>query len=368
MASTYYDSAGKSVVAGDIAYAADINDINNAVDSAFQQVEVAISAISSGQSYYSDLAEAWAINPEDSEVEPGNYSALHWATKAHTDATQVAADRVQTGLDRASCTSSANTASGAASTATTRADTATGAANTATVQAGIATDQADLAIAAAAIFKPTPVGSIVAFNGGYYTNASNGGFTNVVGNTVAAVNAYCNSDGWYACDGSTLNLAGSPIFNGTGRYLPNLTDSRFIQGSTTAGSVGGSNTTSHTHTITHTHTISHNHNIYHSHGTGNFTLTINEIPSHRHPFSSFDINGNTSLGTEDAGSPITQYTSYVGGSQAHNHGSTVSQDTTTTGPPSATNSGASSAANTGTPSNTENRPSFLSCIYIMRAI
>lgn len=107
MASTYYDSAGKEVADGEIAYASDLNDINTSVDTAFQQVELAIDTISSNQSFYSDLAEQWATEVEDTEVTTGKYSALHYAAKASdsaadaaADAVQTAADRVQTGLDR----------------------------------------------------------------------------------------------------------------------------------------------------------------------------------------------------------------------------------------------------------------------------
>lgn len=100
MASTYYDSSGKEVTDGNIAYAADLNDINTAVDTAFQQVETDINAISNNQPFYSDLAEKWATEAEDVEVTTGKYSALHYAAKADDDATQTAADRVQTGLDR----------------------------------------------------------------------------------------------------------------------------------------------------------------------------------------------------------------------------------------------------------------------------
>lgn len=87
-----------------------------------------------------------------------------------------------------------------------------------------------------------PVGGIIAFSGGYFTDASNGGFTNVLGNSVAAINSALNGSGWYVCDGSALNLPGSPIFNGAGRYLPNLSNSRFLMGSTSAGTTGGSTT------------------------------------------------------------------------------------------------------------------------------
>lgn len=85
-----------------------------------------------------------------------------------------------------------------------------------------------------------PVGSIFAWVGGYFQNGSNGTFTNVLGNTVANANTYLNTSGIYVCDGAALNDAASPIFNGAGRYLPNLTDSRFLMGSTSAGSIGGS--------------------------------------------------------------------------------------------------------------------------------
>lgn len=108
MASTYYDSSGKEVADGEIAYASDLNDINTAVDTAFQQVELDIDTVSTNQSYYSDLAEKWAIEVEDTEVETGKYSALHWAAKAEdqalladADRVQTNADRVQTGLDKA---------------------------------------------------------------------------------------------------------------------------------------------------------------------------------------------------------------------------------------------------------------------------
>ena len=102
MPSAYYTSVGKSVVAGNVAYADDLNQINLAVDVALEQVEADIGIIQYGAPYYSTLAQKWAENPEDVEVTVGSYSALHWAAKAHVDAAQTAADRVQTGEDAAS--------------------------------------------------------------------------------------------------------------------------------------------------------------------------------------------------------------------------------------------------------------------------
>lgn len=83
-----------------------------------------------------------------------------------------------------------------------------------------------------------PVGSIVAWLGGYFTNASNGGFTNVLGNSVANANLYIGEN-WRVCDGTIPNDPDSPIWNNGTRRVPNLTDSRFIRGGT-AGAASGS--------------------------------------------------------------------------------------------------------------------------------
>lgn len=200
-----------------------------------------------------------------------------------------------------------------------------------------------------------PVGSIVAYVPGYFTNGSNGGFTHqmVSENTVAAVNALLNSSGWYVCDGAALNDADSGIFNGAGRYLPNLTDDRFFMGDTVAGGIGGANSN----------------NIAHTHTTGDFTLTTSHIPSHRHSvtvtggnhrheYFFSGIPGDVYIAQSRNGSgPDAGYytgysgdltlsgnTGYTGSGQAHNHGSTGS-------------AGSSSL---------ENRPEYLSCFYIMR--
>jgi len=200
-----------------------------------------------------------------------------------------------------------------------------------------------------------PVGSIVAYVPGYFTDGSNGGFTYrmVSANTVAAVNALLNSSGWYVCDGAALNDADSGIFNGAGRYLPNLTDDRFFMGDTVAGGIGGANSN----------------NIAHTHTTGDFTLTTSHIPSHRHSVTVTGGNhrhqyffsglpGNDYIAQSRYGSgPDAHYytgysgdltlsgdTGYTGSGQAHNHGNTGS-------------SGSESL---------ENRPKYLSCFYIMR--
>ena len=96
-----------------------------------------------------------------------------------------------------------------------------------------------------------PEGSVCAWTGGYFTNGSNGGFTVAVGSTndAAGANSYVNGYDWHVCNGAALNDADSTIFNGANRYLPNLTDDRFIQGDTAVGGLGGDSAMAHTHNV-----------------------------------------------------------------------------------------------------------------------
>jgi hypothetical protein len=191
-----------------------------------------------------------------------------------------------------------------------------------------------------------PVGTILPVVPGYFTNGSNAGYTYRLGtaNTIAAINALYNPYGFYVCNGAALNLATSPIFNGASRYLPNLTDDRFLMGDTAAGAIGGA--------ATHTHT------------TGNFTLTTTHIPSHKHTIT---VNS--------------------GGSHAHNiyvleeagggdwypglaTGATRPQSTTWGGShthtATASSTGGGQAHNHGNTGSTNHLPTYLSCFYIMR--
>ena len=227
-----------------------------------------------------------------------------------------------------------------------------------------------------------PVGTIYPYMPGYFTGASNGGFTDVLGNTVAAANSLLNVDGFYVCDGSAPNHALSTIWNAADRYLPNLTDDRFLMGSTVAGSIGGDNSSAHTHTLSHTHstahthTHAHTHNVAHTHTTASLTLTIAQMPAHTHGISYH--SGTDTLGTYGAGADSTingtRYTQSQGGGGSHNHGSTGAAtitnsggaSTSTTSAASASTSGAASASTTSAASGTENRPKFLSCLYIVK--
>jgi len=195
-----------------------------------------------------------------------------------------------------------------------------------------------------------PVGTIVSYNPGYYTNGSNGSFTVVgpAGNTVAQVNAYLPSS-WRVCDGSALNDADSPIFNASGRHLPNLTNSRFVMGATTAGTPGGAatvtlettNLPSHSHTIAHTHSINHDHASQNTNPTGSHGGHIFSGATHNISTGAFWSTGN------DAGS--------------HSHSLDLPNFTGTSGASSAANSG-----NTGSGTAFNILPTYLTTYYIMR--
>jgi hypothetical protein len=204
-----------------------------------------------------------------------------------------------------------------------------------------------------------PVGSIIAWTGGYFTSGSNGTYTRTLGatNDASGVNAYIG-DSWRVCNGAAFNDAASPIFNGTGRYLPNITDSRFLMGSTAAGGVGGSNTNSHTHAVP-----------AHYHGKG--TLAIGSSGSHAHDIktsdgqfpgataydSAFNYAGGNVHGLLKIGG-MDMWADYA----SHTHDNSAFSGVVGNG----AGSNGDAAFNTGAASDTENRPAYLSIFYIIR--
>ena len=270
-----------------------------------------------------------------------------------------------------------------------------------------------------------PVGTIVPWIGGYFTDGSNSSYTLVLGDTNDAdgVNAYLDS-GWRVCNGAELNDSASTIFNGAGRYLPNLTDDRFLMGDIAAGGTGGSSTMAHTHSVTsnvavadhaaHTHSVTSNvavadHAAHTHYVTSN--VTVGNHDTHTHERGSYyahvvpdDSNERIYFRTEAVSSWTSTYrttsttvganstawsygcsiggTSATGGPTTHsvtnnavtsgNPSATLTHSVTnnavTSGNPSATltHSVTNNAVTSGAASETENRPLYLSCFYIMR--
>lgn len=145
MANTYYNSAGKEVIDGDVAYAADLNAINTATNSGFNLVETAIGTLGTNYIYYSELAQDWAEAPEDTLVDATSYSAYHWARKAIDNNVLAVAAKDTAEAQAVIATSQAGNSASSASSASSSASTATTQAGTATTQAGIATAQAVIA-------------------------------------------------------------------------------------------------------------------------------------------------------------------------------------------------------------------------------
>gem|GEM_PF-2506313 len=139
-----------------------------------------------------------------------------------------------------------------------------------------------------------PVGTIISHMPGYFTDGANGGFNAV---------AMSLSEIWQLCDGSLYQDEDSPIFNGEGRYLPNISDSRFIMGSSVAnaGVVGGANSV----TLTTTELPAHTHG---------FSLSAGAAGDHQHYTGiSADVTGFHLYGSTGAGG-AAGHASYTGGS------------------------------------------------------
>lgn len=162
-------------------------------------------------------------------------------------------------------------------------------------------------------YSGAPLGAIVSFLPGTFSNSSNGTFTVRLGatNDADSVNTWLLANGydhWRVCDGKAYNIAGSPLYGGSNRFTPNITDDRFLMGSTTAGDLGGSNTRSHAHTIS---TELSSINLTHTH-----TITSDIIP---HSSVSFAVDNNAAFNTGTSNvSSVSPYTPNTN-SFSHSH-------------------------------------------------
>lgn len=214
-----------------------------------------------------------------------------------------------------------------------------------------------------------PVGSIMAYNPGYYATSTNGSFT-LAGpgtNTVAGVNAFLPTN-WRVCDGTAPNISSSSIWNSNSRYLPNLTDSRFLMGSSTSGAVGGAgsvtlataNLPAHTHDLqNHTHTLgSHTHSGTTSEGSypaGTNGISINPDNSNDTSWDGYTLNRGGTIVTSTGANG-----NFPG--RRHTHTMTTGGPSTNTSDTPSTNSSGS----TGSGTSFSILPTYLSTYYIIR--
>ena len=224
-----------------------------------------------------------------------------------------------------------------------------------------------------------PVGSIIAYAPGYFGAANNGGGWTVVGpatNTVADMNTHLSSQGWIVCDGTAPSDAESPIFNTAGRHVPDMTGSRFLQGNTSAGTTGGSNTQ-----IDHTHgfgltaagqgggaATTGSQSVNHSHGG-----TTDNAGSHKHNiqyYTGASFGAGTIQVYADA-TPGTKGSEGVDsdGSHTHTFGTGIQSASHTHTQVAHTHnaSGVSGTIGSGSvATSTNSRPLYLSAFYIIR--
>ena len=190
-----------------------------------------------------------------------------------------------------------------------------------------------------------PVGAVIPWLTGYYGAPANGG-----GFTPVTIDLPPN---WTVCDGSAVNDPNSPIFDGAGRFLPDLTDDRFLMGDIAGnmGATGGINTQSIT-------IPAH----YHSMGTG-ADLNISASGSHYHD-SYYDgfIVSRPGSGVLQALSGGTTYT-IVSPTQSETHAHASGNFSGRIGLVTGGENGNTIMTAGGT---TENRPQYIACRYIMR--
>lgn len=174
-----------------------------------------------------------------------------------------------------------------------------------------------------------------------------------LGSIIAVVPDYANVsiptsgsisvDGFQLCDGAAVNVdAVIGVGTNLGTDMPNLTDGRFLRGSSASGTTGGSATK----TLSESNMPSHNHSINHDHpSSGSHSHNINGFRESKQPAGGFAqafISSN-----DDTGSQPTRTLT------AASNSVNISNFTGTSG-----------SKGSGTAFNIE--PAYLNVIYLMR--
>lgn len=217
--------------------------------------------------------------------------------------------------------------------------------------------------------------------------------SNLSGAHTVPASGVVDAAGWMYANGAAI-----PGGNTLSGSTPNLTDARFIMGSSSSGTTGGSNTMAHTHAgpshvhsgPSHVHSgPSHSHVFYHTHQSMYVSATsgTNAVfygRSSSVPSSTTVSAGDTSLLRESAassavpsgafhviGDPSSNTDIYTAGVVSAPSGSgssarTAADGTGNTGSSGTANTGSSGTANTGAASNAENRPLYVTAQYLIR--
>lgn len=154
MSSRFYTQP-PNVVDGDVAYANDINSVNQTTDTAFVLVAGEVDALVATVDFYKELAKSWAVGPGGNytlQVEPGLYSSKKYALDAAGSSSAASTSASNAASSASSASASASSASASASSASTSAATATtkAAAASASAAAALVSETNAAASAAAA--------------------------------------------------------------------------------------------------------------------------------------------------------------------------------------------------------------------------
>lgn len=235
-------------------------------------------------------------------------------------------------------------------------------------------------LSALKFYGRVPIGSVIPVIGAFSSSGNSGIFTSASLPSSGSI----TDDGFQRCDGAIINNDLS-VFNG--KYTPDISDNRFIQGSTTGGTVGGGgNNGNNTHTISISNLPTHTHDISHTHTgttTSQSSSTTSNAGSHVHGVmrSSSTANGNSpgaffldaNYIFQDFLNPVPVYftnSSVLDGSYTlmnsagnHNHTYSHTHDISTN-TQSITTSGNGGFANTSI----DIRPKYISAVYLIRVL
>lgn len=153
-------------------------------------------------------------------------------------------------------------------------------------------------------------------------------------------------DGYALCNGQAFPSGSNPAFTGT---MPNLSDERFLQGSTSSGTTGGANTV----TLAIANLPAHNHSIDHDH----VSATTSSAGDHAHSTNTgFQVYGGS------GGEGMTFGPSYSGPNQYNPNTSTAGAHTHTVDLPNFTGTSGSTGSGTAF----DIRPKYFNVVYVMR--
>lgn len=217
-------------------------------------------------------------------------------------------------------------------------------------------------------FGLLPIGSVIAT------------FPNLSGAYSSSGTTAADTYGFVRCIGQTMADATSPM---NGAVIPNINNSIFLLGSTTAGSSGGSATASgvgaHTHTFSsssnfptgaHTHTFYHTHIWAHQDPFGNFLSSRTSSTPASTSISLSDNNLMNAASQVSGGSGITPATPNSNTTANHYTTGVLDPPTGSSGITAATETTGAVSAVSGTTGSTGTSfsilPPYISAVYLMR--